>query len=311
MFRSIKHFKGLDSTNGLIELDQSGYQDVAIIDSSSLVNCLKNIFLSQIDYTLVKSNPKNSIMLKKTTLDLQYYLLITPALLLSLLLVLVPAILTFGAAMTEWDGMSMPNFVGLKNFQSLFQDHVFWISIGNNIRWAIIFLTIPMAIGLIVSSLLQRRKKASTIFQVIFLLPYVHSPVANAVIWQNIVLDPISGLAGYISRNYYQLTNPLTDTNTALYAVAAIDIWHFWGYLVVVFFAAMRQTPDDQLEAAFLEGASSFQVFWNVTLPNILPTIALMVALVTIFSFLTFDYIYLITQGGPARSTEMLSTFAY
>ena len=250
-------------------------------------------------------------MLKKTTLDLQYYLLITPALLLSLLLVLVPAILTFGAAMTEWDGMSMPNFVGLKNFKSLFQDHVFWISIGNNIRWAIIFLTIPMAIGLIVSSLLQRRKKASTIFQVIFLLPYVLSPVANAVIWQNIILDPISGLLGYISRNFYQLTNPLTDTNTALYAVAAIDIWHFWGYLVVVFFAAMRQTPDDQLEAAFLEGASGSQVFWNVTLPNILPTIALMVALVTIFSFLTFDYIYLITQGGPARSTEMLSTFAY
>ena len=131
-------------------------------------------------------------MIKKTTLDLQYYLLITPALLLSLLLVLVPAILTFGAAMTEWDGMSMPNFVGLKNFKSLFQDHVFWISIGNNIRWAIIFLTIPMAIGLIVSSLLQRRKKASTIFQVIFLLPYVLSPVANAVIWQNIILDPIS-----------------------------------------------------------------------------------------------------------------------
>ena len=250
-------------------------------------------------------------MLKKTTLDIQYYLLISPALLLSLLLVLVPAILTFGAAMTEWDGMSMPNFVGLKNFRSLFQEHVFWISIGNNIRWAIIFLTIPMAIGLIVSSLLQRRKKASTIFQVIFLLPYVLSPVANAVIWQNIVLDPISGLAGYISRNFYQLTNPLTDTNTALYAVAAIDIWHFWGYLVVVFFAAMRQIPDDQLEAAFLEGASSTQVFWNVTLPNILPTIALMVALVTIFSFLTFDYIYLITQGGPARSTEMLSTFAY
>ena len=250
-------------------------------------------------------------MQKRTTLDIQYYLLISPALILSLLLVLVPAILTFGAAMTEWDGMSMPNFVGLKNFQSLFQDHVFWISIGNNIRWAIIFLTIPMAIGLLVSSLLQRRKKASTIFQVIFLLPYVLSPVANAVIWQNIILDPISGLAGYISRNFYQLTNPLTDTNTALYAVAAIDIWHFWGYLVVVFFAAMRQIPDDQLEAAFLEGASSSQVFWNVTLPNILPTIALMVALVTIFSFLTFDYIYLITQGGPARSTEMLSTFAY
>ena len=131
------------------------------------------------------------------------------------------------------------------------------------------------------------------------------------MIWQNIILDPISGLLGFISRDYFSLSNPLADTNTALYAVAAIDIWHCWGYLVVVFFSAMRQTPDDQLEVAFLEGASSVQVFWNVTLPNILPTIALMIALVTIFSFLTFDYIFLITQGGPARATEMLSTFAY
>jgi raffinose/stachyose/melibiose transport system permease protein len=162
-----------------------------------------------------------------------------------------------------------------------------------------------------VSALLQKRKKSSTVFQIIFLLPYVLSPVANAVIWQNIILDPISGLLGFISRDYFSLSNPLADTNTALYAVAAIDIWHFWGYLVVVFFAAMRQTPEDQLEVAFLEGASGVQVFWNVTLPNILPTIALMIALVTIFSFLTFDYIFLITQGGPARATEMLSTFAY
>ena len=121
----------------------------------------------------------------------------------------------------------------------------------------------------------------------------------------------MSGLLGFISRNYVSIENPLTDTRTVLYAVAAVDIWHFWGYLTVVFFAAMRQTPEDQLEAAYLEGANGWQVFWNVTLPNILPTIALMVVLVTIFSFLTFDYVYLITQGGPARATEILSTFAY
>jgi raffinose/stachyose/melibiose transport system permease protein len=155
------------------------------------------------------------------------------------------------------------------------------------------------------------RKRCSSVYQIILLLPYVLSPVANALIWQNIIFDPVSGLLGYVSRNFFPLTNPLTDTRTALYAVAGVDIWHFWGYLTVVFFAAMRQTPEDQLEAAFIEGANGWQVFWNVTLPNIIPTVALMVVLVTIFSFLTFDYIYLITQGGPARSTEMLSTFAY
>ena len=238
-------------------------------------------------------------------------LFVLPALLLSVAVVLLPALLTFGAAFSRWDGVSTPSFVGLANFSALFADNVFWAAITNNIQWALIFLTIPMGIALLAASLLMRRQKSGAVYQVIFLLPYVLAPVANAVIWQNIILSPVSGLLGFLSKNVVPLTSPLTEPSTALYAVAAVDIWHFWGYLTVVFFAAMRQTPEEQLEAAFLEGANGWQVFWNVTLPNILPTLGLMLVLVTIFSFLTFDYIYLITQGGPARATEMLSTYAY
>lgn len=238
-------------------------------------------------------------------------LFVLPALLLSIAIVLLPALLTFGAAFSRWDGVSAPSFVGFDNFSALVQDHVFWTAIANNSQWAIIFLTVPMAIALVAASLLMNRRRAGSVYQVIFLLPYVLSPVANAVIWQNIILSPVSGLLGFVSRNFVPLDSPLTQPSTALYAVAAVDIWHFWGYLAVVFYAAMRQTPEEQLEAAFLEGANGWQVFWNVTLPNILPTLGLMLVLVTIFSFLTFDYIYLITQGGPARATEMLSTYAY
>lgn len=238
-------------------------------------------------------------------------LFVMPALLLSVAIVLMPALLTFGAAFSIWDGVSMPSFAGLDNFADLIGDRVFWTAIVNNIQWTLIFLTIPMGIALLVASLLMTRQKASAVFQVIFLLPYVLSPVANAMIWQNIILSPVSGLLGFVSKNYIPMQSPLTQPGTALYAVAAVDIWHFWGYLTVVFFAAMRQTPEEQLEAAFLEGANGWQVFRYVTLPNILPTLGLMLVLVTIFSFLTFDYIYLITQGGPARATEMLSTYAY
>ena len=250
-------------------------------------------------------------MQKQLSLRAYHTLFVLPALLLSVAVVLLPALLTFGAAFSRWDGVSAPSFVGLDNFRALFADHVFWTAITNNVQWALIFLTIPMGIALLAASLLMRRQKAGAVYQVIFLLPYVLAPVANAVIWQNIILSPVSGLLGFVSKNVVPLTSPLTDPSTALYAVAAVDIWHFWGYLTVVFFAAMRQTPEDQLEAAFLENANGWQVFWNVTLPNILPTLGLMLVLVTIFSFLTFDYIYLITQGGPARATEMLSTYAY
>jgi raffinose/stachyose/melibiose transport system permease protein len=250
-------------------------------------------------------------MQKRLSEKTYHWLFVTPALALSVAIVLVPALLTLATAFTNWDGVSLPSFVGLDNFGALAGDNVFWAAILNNVQWTVIFLTIPMGIALLVASLLMTRQKSAAVYQVIFLLPYVLSPVANAVIWQNIILSPVSGLLGYVSKNFLPMQSPLTQPETALYAVASVDIWHFWGYLTVVFFAAMRQTPEEQLEAAFLEGANGWQVFWNVTLPNILPTLGLMLVLVTIFSFLTFDYIYLITQGGPARATEMLSTYAY
>ncbi|MEF2071984.1 carbohydrate ABC transporter permease [Consotaella aegiceratis] len=224
---------------------------------------------------------------------------------------MMPAVLTLLAAFTDWDGIGAPTFVGLDNFRDLSSDPVFWLAIWHNVQWTIIFLTVPMAIALVAASILLTRRRSATIFQIVFLLPYVISPVANAVIWQNIIFSPVSGLVAFISRTVMPLSSPLATPDTALYAVASVDIWHFWGYLTVIFFAAMRQIPEDQLEAAFLEGASGWQVFWNVALPNILPTLGLMLVLVTIFSFLTFDYVYLITQGGPARATEILSTFAY
>jgi raffinose/stachyose/melibiose transport system permease protein len=107
------------------------------------------------------------------------------------------------------------------------------------------------------------------------------------------------------------LPSPLAHPATALYGVAAIDMWHFWGYLTVIFLGALRQVPADQIEAARLDGATGLQLFRFITLPAIAPTIAVTFVIVTIFSFLTFDYVYLSTGGGPGYSTEVLSVFAY
>lgn len=234
-----------------------------------------------------------------------------PALLLSAGVVVIPALLTFAAAFTDWDGVSRPDWIGLDNFRELFSDVIFWQAITNNIRWTILFLTVPMALGLVAASILLSRSRSAAVFQMILLTPYVMSPIANVSMWRFIIFDPISGVVSLIHRHVPAVTDPLASPSAALYAVAAVDMWHFWGYLAVIFLAAMRQTPHEQLEAAHLEGANGWQMFRYVTLPSILPTIALMVAMVTIFSFLTFDYVYLLTSGGPAHSTEMLSTLAY
>jgi raffinose/stachyose/melibiose transport system permease protein len=225
--------------------------------------------------------------------------------------VVIPALLTFIAAFSDWDGVSRPEWIGLDNFRELFSDVIFWQATANNVRWTVLFLTLPMALGLVAASVLMNRSRSAAVFQMILLTPYVLSPIANVSMWRFIIFDPISGVVSLIHSHVPAITDPLGSPSAALYAVAAVDMWHFWGYLAVIFLAAMRQTPHEQLEAAHLEGANGWQIFRHVTLPSILPTIALMVAMVTIFSFLTFDYVYLLTSGGPAHSTEMLSTLAY
>jgi len=244
-------------------------------------------------------------------LEGSYALFVLPAILLSALVVVVPAILTILASLTEWDGVSQPYWVGLDNFAELLGDSAFWQAVFNNVRWMVIFLTIPMTLALVASSILLNRKKAAAVYQIILLIPFVLSPVANTGIWLNMVLDVNSGVLGYVNRTWVDLGYPLGNLDSALYTVAAVNIWSFWGYLAVIFTAAMRQTPEEQLEAAYLEGANAWQIFVNVTFPNILPTFSLMFVIVTIYSFLNFDYVYLMTGGGPAGSTEMLSTLAY
>jgi raffinose/stachyose/melibiose transport system permease protein len=96
-----------------------------------------------------------------------------------------------------------------------------------------------------------------------------------------------------------------------LFGVATVDLWHWWGFLCVIFFAALRQVPPEHIEAARVEGANYRQMMLYVLLPAIRPTITLMMIMTVIWSFLAFDFVYILTQGGPAFSSEVLSTLAY
>ncbi|MEW2398207.1 sugar ABC transporter permease [Streptomyces sp. NPDC046862] len=244
--------------------------------------------------------------------SLTNHLLVAPALLLSALIVVVPGALTAYAAFTDWNGSGFPKpFVGLRNFTAILDDPVFATALGNNIKWLVLFLTLPAVIGLLTAWLLLRRRRTRTFYQVVYLMPYVLAPVVNALVWLNIIYNPDGGLISALDAMGLHLTSPLSSLNGALYAAAAVDMWHYWGFLTVVYFGAMRQTPVDQVEAAIVDGAGSWQVFRHVYLPSIRPTLLLMGVMTVIFSFLAFDYVYLLTQGGPAHSSEVMGTYAY
>lgn len=250
-------------------------------------------------------------MRKKKT----YLLLLLPALLISGSIVLIPGISTIYSSLTSWNGFSVEKtFIGLENYLDLFQDRYFKIALKNNIIWTILFLTIPVALAMIVALLLLKRKRGRTVLQIIFLIPYVLAPVVTAMIWKNIIYNPTSGILHFINELgilSQELKNPLTVRGIGLFAVAAVDIWHFWSYVMIIFLAALRQTPQELIESAKLDGANFPQQFRYIYYPCIKPTVKLMCIMIIIFSFLAFDYVNLLTQGGPAHYTEMLSTLAY
>src|SRR5260370_32877190 len=113
----------------------------------------------------------------------------------------------------------------------------FWRAIFNNVKWTILFLTIPAIMALVIASLLLTRKRSHGVYQIIFLLPYALSPIANAFFWRYMIFDHVFGVAGYVEKHISWATYPLGHVYTALYAVATMDSCHCWGYLTLDFFA--------------------------------------------------------------------------
>ncbi|WP_171211830.1 carbohydrate ABC transporter permease [Ruegeria sp. HKCCA5426] len=238
-------------------------------------------------------------------------LYLIPTLVINFAIILLPAILTIALAFFRWDGISDPVFVGFANFRELYNDRIFWRALTNNLIWTAIFLTIPIGFALLVASMLLMVRKGRMLLQVIFFLPIVIATVITARVWQGMIFNPVSGIFGWLENHGISLTNPLSQPETSLYGVAAVDLWHWWGFLAVIFFAALRQVPVEQIEAARLEGATFFQMMRYVLLPGIKPTIMLMMIMTVIWSFLVFDFVFILTRGGPAFSSEVLSTMAY
>lgn len=241
------------------------------------------------------------------------WLFLAPALVLNVGVILVPALSTVALSLTDWNGISRPRLVGVSNFTDLAGDPVFWGALWNNVKWTLIFLTVPITMGLIVGSMLLEIKRGRNVLQTLYFIPMVVPTVISARIWQQMIFHPMSGVLGWLAGHGIRLVdgNPLTQPGSALYAVAFVDNWHWWGFVTVVFFAALRQIDPACLEAASIEGANFWQKMRYVSLPLIRPTVVFLMIMTVIWSFLVFDFIYVITQGGPGYSTEVLATLTY
>jgi raffinose/stachyose/melibiose transport system permease protein len=238
-------------------------------------------------------------------------LFLLPALIVSLGVVLVPVIVTTLLAFTDWNGFAMPKFVGFANFAAITSEARFWAAFRNNCLYTFLFATLPMICSLFAAMMLMMIRKGRTFFQVVYFLPVTIATVILALIWRSMIYSPTTGVVGWLQGLGVPIDNPLVNPDTSLLGVLFVDMWSWWGYLTVIYFAALRQVDRSLIEAALVDGASRWQTFWHVLRPTILPTVMFMLLMSIIWSFRVFDWIYVLTEGGPGFSSEVLATLAY
>jgi raffinose/stachyose/melibiose transport system permease protein len=238
------------------------------------------------------------------------WLFVLPILIIHFVVIVGPSISAVYYSMTDWSGIGVAKFVGLANYQKLFiTDAAFKRAFANNVIWLGIFLTIPFALSLGAASLLSGIKRGAMFYRISLFIPYVLPGVVVAQTWR-FLLSPVHGIGAQLaSLGIHGLDVAfLGNPKTVISAVAFIDNWQWWGFLMVLFLAAMQNIPPDLYEAARIDGANRWQEFWNITFPGIRPTIVFLILMSAIWSFLVFDYIWILTQGGPAGASEVLGT---
>jgi len=236
-----------------------------------------------------------------------------PLLIVNITVIAVPGTLSLWYSFTDWTGLGSAHFVGLANYRHLLGDQEFRNALQHNLLWTAYFLTVPIGMGLFGAFLLSRVRRFQMLFRVAYFIPYVVATVVSGSIWESL-LSPDEGLpSGLAKIGLPQLKNVnfLGDRHLALGSVAFVNTWQWWGFLVVIFLAAMQAVNPSLYEAARLDGANLWQEFWHITLPGIRPTLMFLGLMTIIWSFLVFDYVYILTQGGPAGSTDVLGTLLY
>lgn len=243
-------------------------------------------------------------------------LFLLPSLILFVVFVLVPVVQAAHYSLYKWNGLgSLDDYIGLKNYQTLFNDPIFVQAVKNNFLIAILSLLLQLPLAIALALLINRKLPGRTFFRTVFFLPYVLAPVVVGLIWA-FIYNPQNGLiTGLLHQFSPQAIPPayLANRDTVLYAVFAAITWEFFGFHLILYLAGLQNIPDELVEAARVDGANRWQVIRHVTLPLLGSTIRLSAFLSILGSLQYFDLIYVMTFGGPAgtNASQVMAFYQY
>ncbi|MFC4024716.1 carbohydrate ABC transporter permease [Oceanobacillus longus] len=242
------------------------------------------------------------------------YMFIGPMLIGSTILVLFPIVASFFLSMTDWNfvtGLDGANFVGLANFTALLSDTVFLKGLANNF---LLLLVVPIGLfaSLLLAVIINKKVYMKDTFKVIYFMPYISSTVAIALVFQ-VLFHPTAGPVNQILLSL-GIENPplwIADINWALPSVMIIMIWTQIGFQLILYIAALQNIPKELYEAAEIDGASTWYQFRKITVPLVTPTTFLLLIQGLVHTFKVFDLVKVLTNGGPANSTNIPVLYLY
>ena len=228
-----------------------------------------------------------------------------------LLFMIVPMMISLYYSLCDYNILSAPVFVGLKNYIKMFSDEVFFKTIGVTFFYALISVPLRLAFALLVAMLLLNSSRLTAFYRAAYYLPsIIGGSVAVSILWKR--MFAIDGVINKVLA-VFGMKDPVSwlgDKNTAIWTLILLAVWQF-GSSMLIFLSSLKQIPPSLYEAASIDGAGKFRQFFKITLPLLTPTIFFNIVMQMINGFLAFTQCYIITQGKPMNSTLFYTVYMY
>ncbi|KKC37424.1 sugar ABC transporter permease [Devosia epidermidihirudinis] len=240
------------------------------------------------------------------------WLFLLPSLVLFLLFTGLPVVAALVISFTQWDLFNPPQFVGLQNYTSLFNDRIFGQVMGNTGLYVLASVPIQIVLGLLFALGLNRVIHGKTVLRIAYFLPVVTSTIAAALVWSwlfNTNFGVVNALLSAVG-----IAEPpkwLSSSKWAMPAVIIVSVWQNLGNGMVLFLAGLQNIRQDVYDAAALDAARGWKRLWFITLPLLSPTTFFVLIITLIGSFQVFELVFIMTNAGPANATNTLVFYIY
>ena len=286
--------EGLMKSSGTVETSVLPYEETRSIHKSSFLGELRRAF--------------TGVRREET---ISAYLFLLPNLLGFLAFSLLPIAFAFYIMFTEWDLAGDPSFVGTQNFVTLWNDRLFWKTLGNTFYYTFVAVPTGVFIAFWLALLMNRKMKGVLFFRTVYFLPQITLTVAAAIVW-NWIYHPELGLLNYwLGLLGIQGPAWIHSTTWAMPSVIIMSNWQGIGFAMLIILAGLQGIPQEYYDAAEIDGANAWQRLRYITVPLLTPTIFFVVVVSLIGAFQGFDQFFVLTQGGPAKSTTTLVMYIF